>query len=76
MIAKLFLGTAIAAAALGSAAPASADAGSPFSNLCMVDQCSTPAPVTVRHDDVSQITAGIQQGWHAMQSALSPSHVN
>jgi hypothetical protein len=71
MIAKLVLSTAIAAAAIGTAAPAAADPGNPFSHLCMVGQCSTPAPATVRHDDVSQVQAGIQQG---MQSALSPRH--
>jgi len=71
MVTKIFLGTAIAVAAIGTAAPASADATNPFSHLCMVGQCSTPAPATVRHADVSQMQAGIQQG---MQFALSPRH--
>jgi hypothetical protein len=74
MIAKFFLGSAIAAAAIGTAAPASADPGNPFSHLCVFDQCSTPAPATVRHGDTSQEMAGIQQGWRDMQSALSPGH--
>jgi hypothetical protein len=69
MITKLLLGTAIAAAAIATAAPASADPGNPFSQLCMVGQCSTPAPANVRHYDVSQVQAGIQQGMH---SVLSP----
>ena len=70
MITKIFLGTAIAAAAIGTAAPASADATNPFSHLCMVGQCSAPAPATVRHaPDVAQEQAGIQQGLHF---ALSP----
>ena len=68
---KLFLGIAIAATALGTAAPASAESDNPFSHLCMVGQCSTPAPATVRHYDLSQVQAGIQQG---LQFALSPSH--
>lgn len=71
MIMKLFLGTAIAAAAIGTAAPASAESGNSFSHLCMVSQCSTPAPSTVRHGDVSQMQAGIQDG---MQFGLSPRH--
>jgi hypothetical protein len=71
MITKLVLGTAIAAAAIGTAAPAAADPGNPFSHLCMVGQCSTPAPAAVRHDDVSQVQAGIRQG---LQSAISQGH--
>ena len=72
MITKIFLGTAIAAAAIGTAAPASADATNPFSHLCMVGQCSAPALATVRHaPDASQEQAGIQQG---LQFALSPRH--
>jgi hypothetical protein len=72
MITKIFLGTAIAAAAMGTAAPASADATNPFSHLCVVGQCSAPAPATVRHTpDVAQERAGIQQG---LQFALSPRH--
>ncbi len=62
MIKNLFLGSALAAAAIGMAAPASADAGNPFSHLCMVGQCSTPAPATARHDDAAQVQAGIRQG--------------
>jgi hypothetical protein len=69
MVTQLFLGTAIVAAAIGTAAAASATQGSPFSELCMASHCSTPAPGTVRHIDVSQVQAGIQQG---MQFALSP----
>ena len=61
---KLFLGIAIAATALGAAAPASAESDSPFSHLCMVGQCSTPAPATVRHYDLSQLKAGLQDGLH------------
>ena len=68
---KFFLGIAIAATALGTAAPASAESDNPFSHLCMVGQCSTPAPATVRHYDLSQLQAGIQQG---LQFAPSPSH--
>ena len=71
MVTQLFLGTAIVAAAIGTAAAASADPGNPFSELCMASHCSTPAPHTVRHIDVSQVQAGIQQG---MQFALSPRH--
>ena len=72
MITKILLGTAIAAAAIRTAAPASADATDPFSQLCMVGQCSAPVPATVRHaPDVSQELAGIQQG---LQFALSPRH--
>jgi hypothetical protein len=69
MITKLFLVTAIAATAIGMAAHASADPGNPFSKLCMVSQCSTPAPSAVRHVDVSQMQAGIQDG---MQFGVSP----
>ena len=68
---KFFLGIAIAAAALGTAAPASAESDNPFSHLCMVGQCSTPAPTTVRHNDRSQLQAGIRQG---LKSAPAPSH--
>jgi hypothetical protein len=74
MIAKLLLGAAIATAAIGTGAPASADPDSPFSHLCMGSQCSTPAPAGARHVDTSQVKAGIQQGWQDMQSALSPGH--
>jgi hypothetical protein len=70
MIAKLFLGAAIAAAAIGRAAVASANPDNPFSHLCMGSQCSTLAPTTARHVDISQVKPGIQQGWHDMQSAL------
>jgi hypothetical protein len=69
---ETFLGAAIAAAPIGTAAPASADPDSPFSHLCMGSQCSTPAPAGARHVDTSQVNAGIQQGWQDMQSALSP----
>ena len=72
MIAKPFLGAASAAAAIGTAALASADPHNPFSDLCMGSQCSTPAPAGVRHVDISQVKAGIQQGWQDMRSALSP----
>lgn len=71
---KFFLGIAIAATALGTAAPASAESDSPFSHLCMVGQCSTPTPATVRHSDLSdlsQVQAGIRQG---LQFAPSPSN--
>ena len=71
---KFFLGIAIAATALGTAAPASAESDSPFSHLCMVGQCSTPTPATVRHSDLSdlsQVQAGIRQG---LQFAPSPRH--
>jgi hypothetical protein len=74
MIAKLFLGAAISAAAISTAPVTSADPGNPFSDLCMDSQCSTAAPATVPHGDVSQVKAGIRQGWHDMQSALSPGH--
>ena len=72
---KFFLGIAIAATALGTAAPASAESDNPFSHLCMVGPCSTPAPATVGHSDLSdlsQLQAGIQQG---LQFAPSPSHL-
>jgi len=71
MITKLFIGTAVAAAAIGMAGPVSADASSPFSQLCVVGQCSTPATSGVRHGDPSQVQAGIQQGLRAF---LSPGH--
>jgi hypothetical protein len=74
MIAKLFLGAAIAAASISTAAPTWADPGNPFSNLCMDSQCSTGAPATVPHSGISQVKAGVHQGWHDMQSALSPGH--
>jgi hypothetical protein len=74
MIAKLFLGAAVAAAAISTAAPTSADPGNPFSNLCMGSQCSTAAPATVPHSDISQMKAGIHQGLYDMHSALSPDH--
>jgi hypothetical protein len=70
-VTKFFLGIAIAATALGTAAPASAESDSPFSHLCMVGQCSTPAPATVRHYDLSQVQAGIRQG---LKFAPSPSN--
>jgi hypothetical protein len=73
-VTKFFLGIAIAATALGTAAPAWAESDSPFSHLCMVSQCSTPAPATIRHSDLSdlsQVQAGIRQG---LQFAPSPSH--
>jgi len=69
MLPKPILGTAIAAAVIGTAAPASADPGNPFSQLCMVSQCSTSATATVRHGDLAQVQAGIRQG---MQFGLSP----
>jgi hypothetical protein len=68
---ETYSGTAIAAAAIGTAAPASGDAGNPFSHLSVVDQCSAPAPATIRRDDLSHVQAAIQEG---MQSALSPRH--
>jgi hypothetical protein len=71
MIAKLFLGGAIAAAAISTAAQTSADPGNPFSHLCMVNQCSRSVPAPVSHRDTSQVQAGIKQGLHDMQSALS-----
>jgi hypothetical protein len=74
MIAKLFLGGAIAAAAISTAAPAWADPSNPFNHLWMDRQCSTPAPATVCHSGISQVQAGIQDGSHDMQSALSPAH--
>ena len=61
---KLLLGAAIAAAVLGTAAPASAESDNPFSHLCMAGQCSTPAPATVRHYDPSQLQAGLHDGLH------------
>ena len=68
MIPKLFVGTTVAAAAIAMAAPASADAGNPFSQLCVVGQCSTPAPATVRHPDASQVQTGIADGLRAFPS--------
>jgi hypothetical protein len=72
MIAKLFLGGVIAAAAISIAAPTSADPGNPFSHLCMDSQCSRPDPAPGSHGDTSQVQAGIRQGLHDMQSAISP----
>jgi hypothetical protein len=74
MITKLFLAGAIAAGALSTAVPTSADPGNPFNHLYMNSQCSTPAPATVCHSAISQVQAGIQDGSHDMQSALSPGH--
>ena len=71
MITKLFLGTAVAFAAISTATPASADASSPYRQLCIVGQCSTPAPAGVRQVDPSQIRAGIQEG---MQFPMSLQH--
>jgi hypothetical protein len=72
MMTKIVLGTAIAAAAaLGLAAPASAESDNPFSHLCIESQCSTPAPATVRHADPAQVQAGIQQG---LQRGLQSNH--
>jgi hypothetical protein len=72
MITKLVLGGAIAAAVISTAASAPADPGSPFSHLCMDGQCSgRRAPAAVSRDDTSQVQAGIRQGWHDVQSALS-----
>lgn len=67
---KLLLGAAIAAAVLGTAAPASAESDNPFSHLCMVGQCATPAPANGRPYDLSQLQAGIRQG---LQFAPAPS---
>ena len=74
MLAKVFLGAAMAATAIGAVPLAAADTDNPFSHLCMGSQCSTPAPAGARHVDNSQVKAGIQQGWQDMQSALSPGH--
>jgi hypothetical protein len=68
MFSKIAIGTAIAAAAIGAAAPASADAGNPFSHLCLTSQCSDPAPVAVHHGDGPQVQSSLKQG---MQAALS-----
>jgi hypothetical protein len=73
-VTKLLLGATIAAAALATAASASANADNPFGQLCMVGQCSTPAPAISRHSDLSdlsQLRAGIQEGLHF---APAPSH--
>jgi hypothetical protein len=72
VIAKLLLGGAIAAAAIGTAAPASADPGNPFSHLWMNSGCSTAAPATGCHRGISQVQAGIQDGLLDMQSTLPP----
>jgi hypothetical protein len=71
LLAKAFVGAAIAATAIGAAPLAAADPDNPFSHLCVVGQCSTPAPAADPHVDPSQLTAGIQQGLHDMQSRLS-----
>ena len=71
MFAKVFLGAAIAATTIGAAPLAAANTDNPFSHLCMVGQCSTPAPATVRHADPAQLRAGIQQGYHDMESRLA-----
>jgi hypothetical protein len=73
MIAKLFLGGAITAAAINTATPAAADPGNPFNYLCMDSHRSTSAPATFSHSGISQVQAGIQDGLRDMQSALSPS---
>jgi hypothetical protein len=71
MITKLFLGSAIAAAAISAAAPGSADPDNPFSHLCMgSSHCSGPVPAGVSHSDASQVRAGIRQGRQAVESAL------
>ena len=59
---QVFLGIAIAATALGTAPPAWAESDSPFGHLCMVGQCSAPAPIPLRHYDLSQLLAGIRDG--------------
>jgi hypothetical protein len=71
VIAKLLLGAAIAAAAISTAALASANPDNPFSHLWMDSGCSTPAPATTCHRGISHVQAGIQDGSNDMQSALS-----
>lgn len=71
MIAKLLLGSAMAAAAMSTGAHTSAALDNPFNHLWM-NGCSAPAQATVCHSDVSQVRAGIQDGLRDMQSARSP----
>ena len=71
MIAKLLLGSVIAAAAITTGAPTLAALDNPFGHLWMDGQCSAPAPVVVCHSDVSQVRAGIQDGLNDMQSGRS-----
>lgn len=72
MIAKLFLGGAIVAAAISTAVPASADPGNPFAHLRMDSHRSASAPATASRSGILQVQAGIQDGLHDMQPALSP----
>jgi hypothetical protein len=51
------------------AAPASADPGNPFSQLCMDSPCTR---VTTPGSATSRVQAGIQQGCRDMQAALAP----
>jgi hypothetical protein len=71
VIAKLLLGGAIAAAAISTAAPASANPDNPFSHLWTDNGCSTPAPATACHRGIAHIQAGIEDGANDMQNALS-----
>jgi hypothetical protein len=71
VIAKLLLGGVIAAAAISTAAPASANPDNPFSHLWMDRGCSTAAPATGCHRGISQVQAGIHDGSNDMESALS-----
>lgn len=67
MIAKLLLGSAMAAAAMSTGAHTPAALDNPFSHLWMNGRCSA----AVCHSDVSQVRAGIQDGLRDMQSARS-----
>jgi hypothetical protein len=69
MIAKLFLGAAITAAAISAAAPAWADPDNPFSDLWVQGQCSTATPAAVPDSGTSE--ADIQRG---LRAAFSSGH--
>jgi hypothetical protein len=72
MIGKIFIAASVTAAAIGVAAPASADPGNPFSQLCMDSPRTTAARVTTPGSATSRVQAGIQQGCRDMQAALAP----
>jgi hypothetical protein len=69
MIAKLFLGAAITAAAISTAAPALADPDNPFGGLCVQDQCSSATQFAAPGSDTSQ--AEIQRG---LSAAIAAGH--
>jgi hypothetical protein len=72
VIAKLFLGVALATVAISAAAPTSADPGNPFNHLWMDSRCCTSAPAAVCHNGISRLQAGIHDGLIDMQSVPAP----